>query len=196
MDIAFRKTNLLILKGVFPKDFSAFDMSYVKEPKRSDSEAARSTSEGSNTVYSRIPKKFIDVASWPKISNLKCWDCDRLPQSYPKFIPLNPERDKDGNDVCDVRGNFCEWNCVVHYVMREYSREQQWDILELVCIIAAKFTGRRREKIMPSPDKTERKEYCGEEGITGKQFQDKIDQLNAEYELTSYKLDDFRNERE
>ncbi len=179
MDLNFKKTNLLILRGVFPRDFTASDNTVNQ-------------SKADYPVYTKIPKKFVNVEGWPKISNLKCWNCDQIFQTYPKFVPMNPERDKDGNDVCDSIGNFCEWNCVVRYINEKYSYNEQWDLLKLVCVFAAKFTGRRREKIMPSPDKTEMKQYCGEEGITPKQYREKMEQINADYDLSLYRLDDFR----
>lgn len=186
-DLTLKKTNLLILKGVFPGDFFNFDTIYLaqKTPGEPKNEHA--------TIYTKIPKVFVNVDNWPKVSNLKCWNCDQILQSYPRFLPVNPERDKEGNEICDTVGNFCEWNCVVRYAMEKYSGERLWDILKLTNIIAAKFTGRRREKILPSPEKTIMKQYCGDEGITPKQYKEKIDQLNLEYDLIHFRLDQFGN---
>jgi hypothetical protein len=187
----FKKSNLLILKGIFPADFTPGE-SVVVTKKAAHTE--QSVKSEPTTVYSELPKCFRDVPSWPKSSNLKCWACDLLFTLYPKFVPMNPERDCDGNDICDALGNFCQWNCVVKYIRTVFPKDQQADMERLVCIFQEKFTGRRREKIPPSPDKTERKEYCGEKGLTVKQFRDKIEQLNSEYDLSTYKLDHFKNE--
>ena len=43
------------------------------------------------TVYTVLPAKFTDVESWPRTSNLRCWNCDMLPDGIPRFIPINPE---------------------------------------------------------------------------------------------------------
>ncbi len=92
-------------------------------------------------VYNNIPKKFISVKEWPKKTNLKCWYCDNIPESYPKFIPINPEKDFYGNDTCQVLGNFCEWNCAVHYIISEISKDKQNDMLQILSLFESKFTG-------------------------------------------------------
>src|SRR5271170_3231805 len=104
MDKPPKKTNLLILRGVYIKDFSPIDFIYDKNSKRE-------LKIESDTVYTEIPKKFISVATWPQFSNLKCWNCDQLPDSYPCFIPINLELDNKSNDICDVYGHFDNWNC-------------------------------------------------------------------------------------
>lgn len=173
MEISYVKTNLLYLKGVYLKDFlSTDDIKYVVVD---------------NPVsvvdpYNTIPKKFINVQSWPTTTNLKCWNCDLLFQCYPKFIPINPERAPEGYDVFGVLGNFHEWNCAVKYVKEKMPLEQQWDAIKLINLIAGKFTGKMHTRIQPSPEKTEMKQYCGEEGITSKQYFEKIDNLNFYYD--------------
>jgi hypothetical protein len=124
--------------------------------------------------YTEMPKKFTGVDSWLKFSNLKCHWCDQLPSSYPKFIPMNLERDKDGEDICDICGHFDEWNCAVAWVEKFFPKDQQWDALKGICLIESKFSGKRREKIMPSPVKTLMKAYSGKDGLTPKQYSDLI----------------------
>ena len=188
MDLApIKRTNLLILRGVYPKDFAPVDSIYDKSAVEIEKKVIEPV-----VVYTEIPKKFTSVESWPQFSNLKCWSCDQLPTSYPKFIPMNPEKDKDGNDICDPYGHFDEWNCAARFVEKEFPREQQWDALQLICLIESRFSGKRREKIMPAPSKTLMKAYCGKAGITPKQYKEKIMQLNSEYDISSYRLEDFR----
>lgn len=178
MDTVFKKINILILKGVYPKDFGPIDAVYEKL-------------EYNSMVYTNIPKKFTTPESWPRVSNLKCWECDQLFHTYPKFIPTCPEKDGD-NDTAIPLGNFCEWNCAVLYVYKNYPTNQQPDILKMICLIAGKFARRRILKIMPSPNKTIMKQYCGDEGLTPQQYKESIAMLNAEYELGIYKLEQFK----
>lgn len=178
------RSNILILKGVYPKDFAPIDTIYEKLPP---------VQPEANVVYTEMPRKFTSTRTWPEFSNLKCWECDQMPTGSPKFIPVNPERDADGNDICDVYGHFDEWNCAVRYIEREFSREQQWDALKLLTLFESKFSGRRREKIMPAPSKTAMKAYCGPSGITTKQYREKIASLNTDYDLSEYKLENYKN---
>lgn len=185
MDHPVKRTNLLTLRGVFPKDFAPVNNIY-----NSFVEVEKVKSEPT-IVYTEMPKKFTGVDTWIKFSNLKCWECDQLPTSYPKFIPLYPEKDKNGDDICDVHGHFCEWNCAVSYTKHKFSEEKRPDILESISLFESKFTGVRRAIIMPSPEKTEMKAYCGKNGITPKQWQDKLAQINADYALSAYQLHNY-----
>ncbi|SIP85951.1 Putative VV VLTF2-like transcription factor [Pacmanvirus A23] len=186
MDIPkFKRTNLLTLRSVYPADFATVEVIYNKVPE------IEKVKPEPVAVYTEMPKKFTSVDSWPTFSNLKCWSCDQLPTSYPKFIPTNPEQDVNGNDICDPDGHFCEWNCAVRYVEKEYPKEQQSDAHKLICIFESKFSRRKREKILSAPSKTLMKAYCGKNGITPSQYREKIAQINSEYDLSNYKLSDF-----
>jgi len=180
-DVNSHRSNLLILRGVYPQDFNH----RAEKPHHSSSRLEILP------VYTEIPTRFVSTGDWLRFSNLKCWSCDSLPVSYPKFIPINLEKNRDGEDVCDVHGHFCEWNCAVRYVITEFPKEQQWDALQAICLFESKFSGKRREKIVPAPSKTCMKQYCGNGGISQKQYKDKIVQLNQDYDLSLYKLCHF-----
>ncbi len=180
MDSQVKKVNLLTLRGVYVSDF------VTTAPDNLSIE--RATQE---PVYTEIPKKFTSVAEWPTYSNLKCWKCNLLPESYPKFVPTNPEVDKDGRDICDPRGNFCEWNCVVRYIKKEYDKEEQPDLLKAVCLFESKFSGVYKAVIMPSPPPTIMSDYCGKNGITAKQYRAEIAKLNSNYNLVHFKMEHF-----
>jgi hypothetical protein len=181
MENKSRGINLLVLRGVYAKDFTT-NTSYKSTPEHIED----------SVIYTEIPKRFTCVEEWPTYSNLRCWNCDLLPPSYPRFVPLNPEKDKDDRDVCDPHGNFCEWNCAVRYTMREFS-DQQWDILRAICLFESKFSGKHKKKIMPAPAKTKMAAYCGKNGITPKQWRDEMARLNNEYTLPHLK--DYHSDR-
>lgn len=185
--IHVKRTNLLILRGIYPKDFAPTDSIYektiVNETEKTRTEPL--------VVYTEIPKRFTSVDTWPKFSNRKCLSCDLMPESYPAFIPHDPERDANGNDVCDVdkREHFCTWNCGARYVEKEYPKDQIWDTLKTMCLFESKFTGKLREKIPSAPSKTLMIQYGGE--LTPKQFREKINQLNIDYSLSNYQMHSF-----
>lgn len=164
--ITFNKgNNLMIIRGITLNDLAE------REIKVNTPEVQMKVS-----VLSEIPSRFTGINQWPTFTNLKCWNCDLLPDDYPKFIPLNPTK-KSGNYQCDVRGNFCEWSCVIAFILREYPIEQQWDLINIVYIIAAEFTGQMK-KIKPSYSKLEMKSYCGKKGMDLYDWKQKIKSLN------------------
>lgn len=170
MDKVPEKSLILVIKGIYPKDF----VQDAKPP------------TANRVIYTEIPKRFTSVASWIKSSNLRCWECSMKFAGYPKFIPVNPENDGIG-DSCDVFGHFCEWNCAVRFAQREIPGAALWDTLRLISIFEAKFTGKMRKKILPAPSRTLMKQYCGHSGITKDQWRNRMEAVNIEY--SSYSCD-------
>lgn len=184
MDQPIKRTNILILCGVFLKDFTtdAFDCA-AKPVVKAEPEIA----------YTEIPKKFTGVDTWPKFSNLLCWSCNLIPESYPKFVPMNPEVDRNGKDTCDVLGNFCEWGCAARYVNEVMPESQRWDLRKFIILFESKFSGARKEIIVFGPPKTEMKAYCGKGGLTPKQWRDKMNTACTEYSMGNYKIESYKD---
>lgn len=176
MNLINRRNNLLVLRGVFLCDFA--------EPPPA---AARPESKP-EAVYTVMPSRFTGVASWPTRSNLRCWSCDRMPNGPPAFIALDPERNSAGQLCCDVFGHYCRWNCAARDISVRIPTNQRPDALYNLTLIEAEFTGRRRLKIPPAPDKIEMKAYCGDRGLTTAQWDERVEALNAEHELTQYQM--------
>ncbi len=182
--------NIVIFKGVFYNDLLQTD-----KKRLTTREFIESLKIESIQTYSSIPKKFTSVEDWPKMTNLHCWNCDRTFSSYPKFIPKNPETIYINGKLethWDPEGNFCEWNCVIDWIRSRLPQNRQWDAEQDTCTVAGKFSHKKIVRIMPSPQKTMMKHYCGENGISEKQYQELINRLNTDYDLTSYKLEHFK----
>lgn len=160
-----KKTDILILRGVFIDDFLGKPLDISKKPLIN---------------YSNIPSKFTSVEEWPELTNLKCWECDRLVTGRPKFIPINCKKTANDADVCNVLGNFDEWSCAVRYVMTQMPPDQRYDLLQAIYIYEAKFSGKKKLIIHPSPPKILMKTYCGNAGLTPEEYQKKIDDLYNE----------------
>lgn len=171
-----KKSDFLILKGVKLTDFTNKSISSTKPIEKT-------------AVYTDIPTKFTKVDNWPKFSNLKCWECDRLVSGYPKFVPMNIRREFDSTlgeyvDVCDVLGNFDEWSCAVRYIYTELPKNQQPDAIQALLIFESKFTGESKKiTIQPSPSKTIMQQYCGNSGITTEEYQKKIIDTANDYKI-------------
>jgi hypothetical protein len=193
-DFAIRINNIITIKGVFMDDLENPETVYEKRPMSSQQfiECIR----GNNfTTYSTIPKRFTTVAEWPKMTNLWCWSCSRAFTSYPKFVPRKREVVFiDGKETTHwiPHGNFCRWNCVIDYIRTVMPPNTRWDLEHNTCVVASIFEGKKILCILPSPPKTEMKQYCGDGGLTELQYDEKIQLLDSDYELSSYKLNHLR----
>lgn len=166
-----KKTNLLVIRGVRAKDLSG-------------SRQVEARAKGSAAdIYTVIPKMFTSPRDWPQASNLRCWNCDQLPLSYPKFVPDNLRRNPAGNIICDTVGNFCEWNCVVRYIITEIPSDRRTDLLDSVCIIEHLFSGVRKVVIPPAPPKTLMQSYSGRTGLTPAEWRRRLAEINNRYSL-------------
>lgn len=172
-----KAANLLVIRGVRPHEFTA----YVPQTTKSEPEP----------TYSTIPRRFTSPHTWIQTTNLKCYSCDLVPVSYPRFLPLNPEI-VCGRDECDPEGNFCSWNCVVEHIYTCFDSSLHWDMIKTVCRFEALFTGKLRMIIPRPPPKTLRQEYCGPHGITAKQWREQLEKINSDYDLSVHKIDQLR----
>lgn len=71
--------------------------------------------------YNRIPSYFITIDSWPKATNLRCWNCSLPFSKMPWFIPNGVCKqiiDGEENNSLIVYGNFCSPNCTINYIMK------------------------------------------------------------------------------
>jgi hypothetical protein len=154
-----KSLNIITLRGVNLKELIA----------------STTTQKVVEKKYTEIPKQFTSVDNWPKSSNLKCWECDLIGDSYPRFIPIYPqyrtpnEPNEQNQPICDVLGHFDDWSCVARYIVREYPRNKA-DMLAAICIFEALFSGHKKDKIMPCLSKTKMQDYCGESGLTIEQY--------------------------
>jgi hypothetical protein len=185
----FRTNNIITVKEVFLSDLCNVEALYEKRPVTAR-EFAECVREGIYTQYSAIPQRFTCVEDWPTMTNLLCWSCSRGFRTYPKFVALNPERIK-GRVEYEPKGNFCTWNCVVRYIRTELPENMRFDAERNTSTVSGLFESRQTIRIIPSPSKTCMKQYCGDCGVTEKQYDEMIQQLNADYTLTSYKLSQF-----
>lgn len=165
--MSFKKSSILIIKGLTLEELYTVDK--VVAP------------VCSKFIYDSIPKEFKSVEEWPKSTNLLCWYCDRAVIGYPRFIPKTPSI-SNGNDICEVIGNFDRWECAVAYAQREFSKEMYDDVATTIKIFANKFCPSIRN-ILPAPSKTEMKQYCGDKGLTTEEYSKKIDKKSHEIDL-------------
>lgn len=165
MDTAVSQVFLVTFSGISLADLEA-------------APSAASSSDKTTTWYTKIPKRFTGVETWPTSSNRKCLVCDLQPRGYPRFIPKSPVR-VDGKFECDVEGHFCEWNCAVQWIRWNYPPNEQRELEDLITYIESLWTGVRRLRILLPPDKKLLKPYDGDQGLSVEEWYKLIDQRNA-----------------
>lgn len=185
MDSIAKRSNLLLLRGVYVSDFTISIVQEVVVPQQQC------------IAWTDMPKQFTGVDTWPQFSNLQCWTCDQKPADYPKFIPLNPEQGMNERgqpiDICDVFGHFHTWHCAIDYVNKEFAPERRDDARKAISLFESKFSGKYKLIIRSAYPKTEMKQYCGNSGLTPEQWNKKLLALDTDYALTQYKIEHFND---
>ncbi len=152
-------SNILVLRGLRTTDIKKRTSNLIQMP----------AAPPHVSQYSKLPKVFSGVATWPKKSNLMCWFCGRIPTDYPRFLPLSPHTDENGADICTSHGNFDTWPCVASYVKQKYPPSVWWDLIQSICMFESLFTGVWRITMPDAPDPHRMEQYCGE-GITSAEY--------------------------
>lgn len=124
--------------------------------------------------YSSIPTHFADLDTWPKHTNLKCWNCSLPFSGMPWFIPNGTCKRVCGDDeitVMIVYGNFCSPNCSVNYLINSNDRNivDAATSKKLLYGLYEKVTG-DRGVISPFPSYTILRQYKGPSGISSKDY--------------------------
>lgn len=186
----FSQSGIIILRGVF-KNYLCKNIVRTAAP----------AADAATASITPLPRKFTTVDSWPRESSLQCWWCDLVGSDYPKFVPLGARieyisadfldpTDESGRviatETAEPHGNFCTWNCVVAYILEKYPQEQSWDLIESVKRIECLFSDHKKFQILPSPPRTERREFCGSGGLTIAEYKDAINKLRDATAPTDY----------
>ena len=141
----------------------------------------KETPSPSNTVYKKIPSVFTDIKQWPESTNLKCWACDCSFTWEPMFITESIRlsgTDRGQYESIKPVGNFCSFLCTVIFIEKEYPKNRNWEMKELLKLLHYILTGIKITELPPSwesPKKTDREEYGGQMDIGS--FQDEIRQV-------------------
>ena len=178
---SYDQPNILFLRGCFLGDCNSIEDMF-DEQLVNQSMTECEIYEMSNTIYDEIPKTFTTKEEWTKKTNLKCWSCDCNFHNVPVFIPNSLERSESVDNTygnMDVLGNFCSWNCAAQFINLYYTGTEKWEKHELLKLLYKNFTGSTIDEIVPSPPKTQMKQYGGKK--TQKEYRDMLITLNDSY---------------
>jgi len=108
----------------------------------------------------------------------------------PWFVPTDMYRDRDSSLIFDPHGVFCTPNCAQAYIETVFRGEpSRYDKERYLRILVHIVTGRKTERVTPSPPKTIMEQYRGTGGITYMEYRERINELSNEYELVGYKIE-------
>ena len=132
--------NVMVLHGVY---FSKLEKKIEKQ------EVHEYTQENK---YDKIPT-FYSKETWPLKTNIKCWECDRIPKGSPYFAATKYLK--------DPTGNFCSAPCVESFIETKMDRLHRWEMQQQLFELYYQRHGIRPKHIRPSPNKINRIEYGG-----------------------------------
>jgi len=148
-----------------------------------------------NSKYQANPSIFTTMETWIKSTKCHCWACAGEFLGEPIFIPSYIKKKEDGKIEMGTYGNFCSFNCAQKWINEKHKYDGTHDDkTRYLKILYEKFTGKKIQKIIESPDKTIMKQYCGDSGIEFAEYRKIIMSLNYDYDLAGYKLSQLKND--
>lgn len=165
----FKEPNILFLRGIHIQDIVAVEDIYQKELLNSiDTNVP-------NVIYDKISKQFINLESWKKSTNIRCWFCSLKFKNAPWFIIENTTYSASGVKY-DINGNFCSCGCLLGYVLVHYDKRKDFDIFKSINKLYKIFYNKSINEIVPSPSKYKLKIYGGDSNID--EYQNEIKKIN------------------
>jgi len=121
-------------------------------------------------VYDKIPE-FYTKSSWPRTTNLKCWNCDRDFSGVPLFIPNNEFNNEHGELRLDVDlengGVICSKNCGFTRIHNSYPKFKFNTVKKLFeCLLQDLYGPEYDISYKITQSKTTRLEYGGNKTIS------------------------------
>lgn len=187
-----KRPNILFLPKIKEEDFTdtddIFDNNFIQAI--DDDPYSVSTV----TVYDKMPKRFYNIKTWIRKTNLLCLNCSGNIKSVPIFICPCISFDENSNEYFEVRGNFCTFNCSVKYINTHFTEMEAIDLIAKQLLLYEKMYGIRLLKIPESLGRESLIEYGGD--YTREEYEADILARNRDQILTKYKFEHFRQQGE
>jgi hypothetical protein len=174
---------------VFAEDLERDDLMFDNKFMTSAvTDVATDDVNGTTEFNYSIPQTFTSPKLWIKSTGLKCWNCDRFFKNPPLFI-VEDVANIDSVRTITTIGNFCTDNCAISYINANYKGTERDDKTKYQIMLARERTGKNITIIKPAPPKTIMKAYCGSNGITPEEYEQRLNELSTDFSLTTYKID-------
>jgi hypothetical protein len=168
----YKIQQILFVEGVFLKDCVSIDD--IFEKRLLDK---LHVDDQKTIVYGRIPTCFVNLDTWVKSVNVKCWYCDLTFTNMPIFIPNNVHKKGDNYNI-NTHGCFCSFACAQKYINIHYSNICDYtNYTQMLKYLYFVFYNKRINDIVPSPDKYEMVHYSNGT-VTVSEYKTKIKKLN------------------
>lgn len=176
-----RKPCILVLPGITQADLEEDNDKIFSSRFMENAEFASDPVQKDHNYYSEPPREFVSLDTWPKSTNIPCWNCDIQFAGRPWPIVDYFFCDRDGNRRIRTKGCFHSANCAMAYINNEYTNDQERDDkIRGLLYIYKKFTGKNINIIKPAYSKTEMKKYKGPNGWTVDEYIRKNEELNID----------------
>jgi hypothetical protein len=161
--------HIIYLDGVTLDDYSNIEDTFTKTLMEHIADADTSN----RVVYDKIPPYFTGMETWPKHTNLHCWNCDFAFASFPVFLPIHIEHTENGIKMSTL-GNFCTFYCAASYDMYMYDNVYANNLLYLMKHV----TGKAVKFVNLAHRKVSMEKYGGD--LSDMEFQEKLRLLDTE----------------
>lgn len=161
--------TLLMFENITLKDCDGDEISELFERKLMDIE---------HRSYDKPPIVFTGLATYPRNTNLLCWNCSRSFKTRPYFEPLHMTPIDRFNYSIACRGNFCSLPCVARHIYATYHSISEFkEKMKMLQMTAEIMLGQRISSIGMAPPHTDRAAYGGT--YTDSEYQKIITELEA-----------------
>lgn len=152
MDFEFEEEQILFLRGVFVKDLN----------RRMDDDYYDSLTVDTNTTetitYNKFPRRFYNLETWIKTSNLECVNCSNK-ILHPIPIPSNMKY-SGKQKIFDIERIACSFPCAMKY-LNNSMYNNRWERVQALLYLFYIFHGVKVTNIPESKDRLEQIRYGG-----------------------------------
>lgn len=184
---------VLFIKNVFKKDCVTDDIFDKKIMENIDDNMPTQYDQFElDITYTKLPKIFTNMETWPKTTNLLCWNCHQTFTGIPVFIPgvIEPiskplETEYDGLNSkslsfsMSVYGVFSSFGCAFSYVeSHNYSLSERTEIISKLKMLHKIFYNRKIKDVPYFPSIFSTIQYGGDKTLD--EFRNEMEQYKKE----------------
>jgi len=128
--------------------------------------------------YTKNPSVFTGFETWPRKTDLLCWNCHFSFDRPPVFIPTYIS-EPDAPIRIGVLGNMCSFSCAARWILVNYNQKngQLWRAQDGLKFLYQIFHGvTPKDIIKPSPPYTDQIQYGGH--LTKEKYCEIVKELN------------------
>lgn len=166
-DFDYEEPKVIFLQGVFSRDNKTVDDAFYDN-------LTASIAKSEVIVYNKIPRKFYNIETWIRTTNIHCCTCDRKIESRPTPICVNLKILGDIKTF-DVLRLCCSFPCYAEFIEREAPFDTRWEMREHMFTVFEIFHNKQVSHIPCGPSRLEQARLGG--NLSDAEYQKKIDDI-------------------